>query len=321
MPAVKSIMIPKLIRIVLSIIFLVWFFYYLIRNIDSFVSILDISIFNIIIIGSGIILTFVVNNIQTIILLREEGSNIGFWESLLLSTAAILANHIPFRLGTIFRMHYLKKVHGVRYARSSSLFSIWLVTIMCMTGFLGFIGITVGYVGYDKPINMTLMLLFVLLVFISLLLFIVPKPKSLGYNNNFTKVLNDFFIGFESVRKNHILVFKIMVLNLIRFIIMAGRFYFTFQTIQVSLPVWILFLIAPTTTLATIVSILPAGNLGLREGIIGYLATVSGQEFKTGFFAGTVDRAILFAITFLLGTMGLFYCLKKMKKIHKRKLN
>lgn len=308
-------MLQKLIRIVLSIIFIGWFFYYLIQNKDSFVAILDISLLHIVIIGSGILLTFVVNNIQSIILLREEGAAIGFWEGLLLSASAILANHSPFRLGTIFRLHYLKKVHGVRYVRSSSIFSIRLVCVVFMTGIFGLMGIFVGYARFERPINMTIFVLFFLLIIASLFLFILPKPKILRFNNKFINVLNDFTIGFESIRKKHTLVVKIITLTFIRFIIMAGRLYFTFQTINISIPIWVLFLIAPATTLATIVSILPAGNLGLRESIIGYLTTVSGLEFKTGFFAGTVDRAVLFTLTFLLGTIGLIYCWNKMKKL------
>ena len=270
---------------------------------------------HIVIIGSGILLTFIINNLQSIILLREEGAAIGFWEGLLLSAGTILVNHSPFRPGTIFRLHYLKKVHGVRYVRASSIFSIRLVCVVFMTGVFGLFGIIVGYVSFERPIDMTILVLFFLLIVASLLLYILPKPKILRYNNKFIDALNDFTIGFESVRKQHKLVVKIIALTFVRFIIMAGRLYFTFQAIRVSIPIWVLFLIAPATTLATIVSILPAGNLGLREGIIGYLTSVSGQEFKTGFFAGTVDRAILFTLTFLLGTIGLIYCWNKMKKL------
>lgn len=60
------------------------------------------------------------------------------------------------------------------------------------------------------------------------------------------------------------------------------------------------------TTLISFLSLTP-GNLGLREWAIGIISFASGVDFHNGIFAGTLDRAILMAITFILGSGSLAY--------------
>ena len=78
---------------------------------------------------------------------------------------------------------------------------------------------------------------------------------------------------------------------------------------------WIFLLIAPLVSILGLLALLPGGNIGLREGIIGYVTMVSGYDFNSGFFGGTIDRAILLCLTFLFGTISVIYIWFRTKRV------
>ena len=99
----------KAITIFLNIAILSFYIYFIVIKWDIFRSLLDIRIPYLLILMILIILTWLANAFQAKLLLDCQGVRIGLFKNLLLICASVLGNHLPFRLGTIYRAHYLKK--------------------------------------------------------------------------------------------------------------------------------------------------------------------------------------------------------------------
>ena len=86
------------------------------------------------------------------------------WMSALfvLATATGFGNYLPARIGTIARAHYLKSVHGLRYARFGSIQGIRTVQMVVATGLTGIAG-TLGVAASGGRLSLELLAVFAVL--------------------------------------------------------------------------------------------------------------------------------------------------------------
>jgi len=293
------------IRNCISIVIIAGLVYYLWTHWHVFSATLDASWQHMIGLVLCIFLTWILNNCQVLLLLRKMGVKVGFWENMLALIAMILGNYLPMRMGSILRMRYFNKVHGFQYAKFGSIIGVRTLILVVSTGILGCIGM-IGLKLYGLPFNVTLLGLFISMVFMSLVVCLIlvrsiEKPK-----NIIIKVLSDLLSGFETLQTHPALLWQIMGLVLMQFAVLALRLHISFDAIQVELSPWVYLILAPMTTLISFLSLTP-GNLGLREWAIGIISFASGIDFSSGIFAGTLDRAILMACTFVFGSGSLAY--------------
>jgi len=296
------------------------FIYYLVEKRNAFIAVLDVSWLHVLIIGIAVVLTWLINSIQTFVLLRAEGIRIGFIENFMLIIATIMANYMPMKVGTVLRLRYLKTIHGLRYARSGSLMGIRMVILICTTGVLGCTG-TIGLLVTGYPFSSELTAFFSVMIFVSILAYCIPPPKFKNRKNFFVRTWTDFSIGFEVMRARPSVTLLVMALVVAQFAVLSFRFYLTFSMVQFHPSPWILLLLAPLVSLLGLLSITPGGGMGLREGVIGYVTMVSGYDFNSGFFAGTVDRAVLLILTFTLGTVAVVYIWMRTKSAETKNIS
>ena len=305
----------NIIGTLVSAAIVIGFFLYLWKEQDTLLSLLDISGHHVFALGLLVLITRVLDSMQGYYLTRAQGCDIGILEAFWIYTAAGLANYLPFRAGTIIRFHYLKKVHGLRYARSVSLMTARTVSFLFITGAIGLSGTLVlahrgGMISYE------MLSCFLLMMALSVALYFLPTPdhesaqasKSLA-----ARVLRDFGSGLGDIRKMNRLVVILTLLIFLQSVCMILRLYVCFDALQFNVDKSIFLVLAPISVLTLYLSITP-GGLGLREGIMGYVTLITGHDFNMGMFAGVLDRAMLMVLYIVLGAPALVYCQMRMNK-------
>jgi uncharacterized protein (TIRG00374 family) len=303
--------IKVIIRNIISIGFIVGLGYYLWKHWGVFYTAFDASWHHALSISVCMILSWMINSCQILLILKKMGFNIGFWENLYLFVAAALGNYLPMRMGTLLRARYLKKLHGVHYITFTGMVGIRTLIFLASTGILGCIGMA-GLKLSGTKINLAFLTIFICMAVFSLGLCLMRKPKMNNAKNSYIKAWSDFLTGFEAVWSSPIFLFQNIALVFLQYFLLAIRLFVVFDTFQIELSVWALIILAPTTTLITFVSLTP-GSLGVREWAIGAISVLSGIDFQGGIFAGTIDRAVLMACTFIFGSFSLLYIWIRLK--------
>jgi uncharacterized membrane protein YbhN (UPF0104 family) len=297
--------IKNFIKNIISLAIVLGLVYYLFKNWEFFNKTLDASWHQLLGLAVFILITWMLNSCQILLILSKVGVKVGFWENLLLFIATALANYLPMRLGTLIRMRYLNKVYGMQYIKISSIVGVRTFIFLASTGILGCIGM-IGLKVSSEELNLPLLIVFVSILVISFGVYLIPVPRKNKTNNLFLKAWSDFLIGFEVIKSSPTLLWQNIGLVLLQYLMLAMRLFITFNAIQIKLSPWVFLILAPMTTLISFLSLTP-GNLGLREWAIGIVSFALGVDFRSGIFAGTLDRAILMAVTFIFGSGSLAY--------------
>jgi uncharacterized membrane protein YbhN (UPF0104 family) len=280
--------------------------YYIWKNREAFHATLNASWYHIGGLTFFILMTWLINCLQSHLLLRNLGIKIGFRENLVLQMATILANNLPMRVGTILRMRYFNKLYGLAYSRFIGLTGVRVSLILFYSAVfssIGLIGLNLSKYSWIWVILGSL----VALIFVISGFGLITLIQRVEVKNQFIKKqISGFFAVFEMLKTRPTLFWQLSALILLHFVTLALRFGISFDCIHVKFSPWSLFILAPMTTLVSFVSITP-GNLGLREWMIGFFSLASGIDFDSGIFAGTIDRAILMICTFLFGSIPLVY--------------
>lgn len=289
-----------------------WFVRYLWQRRDYLQSILDVSAVHVLALAAVIVVTWILTAAQSGVLYRASGIRIGFGENLLLTVGAAFGSYLPMLAGTVVRFHYMKSIHGLRYARSGSI--SWLRTILlslstALFGLLGTIGLTLA----GSRVSPVLFAGFALLLAAPLAALFWREPRAWLERTPRARILRDFFDGLRALRqdrKNNFVVFLLIVLQQL---CLAVRFAIAAQATGQSPSLLLLSILAPIAVFVSFVSVTPAA-LGLREGVMGYITYATGNSFGNGLFVGTVDRAVLLAMVTLFGGGSLAYLWHKIRR-------
>lgn len=295
----------QFLRTCFSFIIIAGLVYYLWRHWDVFYTTLEASWINIISLVLCIFMTLVLNSLQVLLLLRHIGVKVGFWENMFVLIAMIFGNYLPMRMGSLLRMRYFKTVHGLQYTKFIGITGVRTVILIASTGILGSVSL-VGLSLSGFPFNMTLLCIFIIMLVFSIGVCRIPATKIKKTNNLLQRTWSNLFNAFEKIQTHPALFWQILGLILMQYAFLALRLSITFDAIQVEVSPWAFLMLAPMTVLLGFVSLTP-GNLGLREWAIGVMSLASGINFHSGIFAGTLDRAVLMACIFILGSASLAY--------------
>lgn len=296
----------KCFKNLISVFIIAGLAYYLWENWDTFYATFDASWSQIMGLVSCIIMTWLINCLQSFLLYRHAGINVKFWENFIIQIAAIMGNYLPMRLGSLIKMRYFKKVYGLEYIKFVGVAGIRILIILMYCTVLS----SIGLIGLKLP---QYVFVWILLGILNTIIFIVIGSKliklsyRLDLKNKFIKTkIYEFLTAFEIIRSRPILFCQMSGLVMMQFATLAYRLSISFDIINVELSPWVLLILAPTTSIIQFLILTP-GNLGLREWLIGVISYISGYNFSSGIFAGSVDRAILMMCTFILGSGPLVY--------------
>lgn len=277
----------------------------------TFAELLDASWIDLLAMAGLVFLAWVASSAQTWVLFRLEHAKIGFLENLAVTVAATLANYLPMRVGTVLRVQYMKQVHGLRYARFGSIFGIRTVLLVSASGLLGAVA-TLGLWLVEGRPAWALLVVFVGMGIGALVALFVPLPMLAENGRRLPRVWNDFADGFAAARARPRVSATVLGFTLLQQLLLGMRLYIGFQAFQTDASPWFMLLLAPLVMLVSFVAFTP-GGLGLREAAIGYVAYATGQNFDLGLFAGSLDRAVMMAMTVVLGVPSFLYVWKRLR--------
>ena len=298
-----------------AIAIVVAFLAYLWGSRETLAATIEVSWAGLAAVAVGVILHWLVNAGQSLLLYRAEGLRIGLMETTFLTVMGGALNYMPFRLGTVVRLRYLKTVHRLRFTRAASVVGIRLVLLVVATAVLGQIGLLFLYVDSGQ-VNVELSVVFVVLLLVSCAAAYWPPPKVSGQNAVF-RVWNDFSQGLSKIRTHPRVASGVLVLIFAQLLLMGGRFYVSLALVGSEVPLATLILLSSTATLVSFVSIVP-GGLGLREVVMGYVTLATGHDFNVGLFAGAIDRAVLLGLLFTIGLVSLVYVWGRLRQSENR---
>jgi uncharacterized protein (TIRG00374 family) len=302
----------KLIEYVASIAIVGWLLWYLWEQRQTIAQSLNLSTWHVVGISLGILLTWYLNGLQQRLLLKKAGVRISQKEAFLLIAATGLGNLLPMRVGTGLRLHYLKTLHAFRYIHSGSLAGVSMVLMIVSTGILGIAGI-VGLLFGGQTVDWELTLVFIAMTVFALVILRLPLPQSQRSHKLLFRLWNDFSCDYKKMSSDPRITLKIILLMLMQYLCVAIRFYISFDAIGMSPSMWLYLVMAPVSVLATIASITP-GGLGVREGVIAYIALAVGYQFENGLIVGAVDRIVLLSLTVLVGSVSITYVLTRIHR-------
>lgn len=255
--------------------------------------------------GVGSLLTTILNSTQTYFLYRAVGIQIGYVESFLLMMAAAFGNYLPMRTGTLFRMHYMKRVHGLRYARFGSVFGVRVVLMLGGTGLAGLLG-TFAIALTGGRLSEQLLVIFGLMTLGSVGVWLLPLPRLQSEQGRLRRILGDFFEGIALLRRHPRIGLITALLVLAQYWALAWRFHIAAVAMGTETPFALLAILGPVAGLSGFVAVTP-GGIGLREGLMGYVTYAAGASFDRGLYIGTVDRTVQLATVAIIGGGSFLY--------------
>jgi uncharacterized protein (TIRG00374 family) len=167
---------------------------------------------------------------------------------------------------------------------------------------------------------------YVQLLYLSLALFIGTFMGILIFwflPTNFIKYpsrrLTDFFFNiikglqyFQNSKKTLALVMSIHFVTILFF---GLRLYFAFLALGVEVNFLYIVVVQSLVAFTMVVSLTP-GNLGIKEGIIGMLATMMDIPLSDAIMAAAIDRSVAMVIVFIFGGIYHFVLLREpLKKV------
>ena len=289
-----------------------WLAYYLFSRRETLGAAVDADLPHLAGTGALILVTWGLMSVQATLLLRALGAPVGYGEHMVLQLASNLVNYLPVRLGPVLRIHYLKSVHGLELARFGSAVGIRAILLVLACGFTGLSSEVAGAVR-GEPVSPALLSIFGGLTAAAGGAFLMPLPRFAARSGALARLWRDLADGVALARARPRLLVLVLVLIGLQLLAVAARLGITFDTVSfAATPV----LALKVASLAALVNLLAftMGSLGLREAVIGYATAASGFDFSTGVFAGVVDRAMLLALTYPLGLLGLAFVSSRLRR-------
>lgn len=215
----------------------------------------------------------------------------------------MISYYTPVRGGLFARAYYLKKKYDLSYSRYLALLGgSYIINFFIAsfgTIFFSFLTGLHSNLWNQKIIGLGVGLLVGTLC-LGIILFklcsqdVSFKPGRIG------NVLNNFIEGINLFRKYPKVVMKISVIQFCVIVIMGGKLYWSFKAVGKDVVFLDVLVVQSLVVFSMLISITP-GNLGVKEGVIGLLATQLHVSFGDAVLAASVDRGISMFMTFLLG--------------------
>jgi hypothetical protein len=281
---------------VVLILYVIWF---LVDRREVFSQRFSGSVWHAVLIGLGVIATWMVNSVQTLLPLRELGVRVGFWENTLLTAAAGFGNYLPMRAGSVMRLHYIKALHGVGYLQYGGILGVRALLLLWGAGAVGMFGCAVLFLS-GRPVRLGVFLLFGGILAAGVVPFALPFGRLLPSSGLLGRAAHELTRAIALMHQNRWMTWRYLGLVGIQFSILTGRLAVAFDAMRQWPTPWSYCLLSPIATILSFVNITP-GNLGLREWVIGLVTSGTGIEYAVGIFAASVDRVVSIVLTFAFG--------------------
>ena len=271
---------------------------------DSLKLILLIEPAEIVVLFVLAVLSFYTLSLQFYFVMKIFGIVLPFSEFFGLTLCNSMFNYyLPARGGLVVRALYLKKKYMFQYAHYVSLMTGSYLISFNVTAIFGLVLSILLYVsGYDTQRQLVFIfavLLLITVLFTAVILVLIKRNIALT-GKRVLRILNDIRKGLEYFKNNRALILNFVAVHLFFIVVMAVRLYWCFRSLGLRVGILQIMTVRALANFSMVISLTP-GNLGIREGIIGYFTHVLGVPLSDALTAAALDRLIGVLITFVLG--------------------
>ncbi len=285
----KSKRIYSIILAFVSLGLIIAFGYYLYINKDKYLNLLQVSPLPVISILLLSIIPIVINGVINKFLFQSLGVEISHRDSFFLSSASSLANQLPLSGGLISKGVYLKQKYGLSYTKFLSANVALFLCFIASNGVVGLIVLLFRYLSENLIVSPLLILGFLSMAS-CILIFALPVDR-LKIPDRIRKIVHQALDGWSIIRKQPILIVKLIGLQTALVTLLAIRYWLAFQMVSQNIMLGDAMLFSSATILTQLVSVAP-GGLGVREAIVGIIATTLGFETTVSVLAVGIDRLL-----------------------------
>ena len=220
---------------------------------------------------------------------------------------------LPARGGFVARAYYLNKKYGFEYSKYISLLSGAFLIGFLISSFTAITCLIMLYLIYGA--------MYAQLLYVSIALFIGTLISILIFWHFPTKFirtpwrrLTEFFFniitGLRFFQNSKKALFMVMITHFSMILFLGLRLYFAFLALGVEVNFLYIVVVQSLVAFSMVISLTP-GNLGIKEGIIGLLATMMGIPLSDAIMAAAIDRAVAMIIVFTFGGIYHFVLLRE----------
>jgi uncharacterized membrane protein YbhN (UPF0104 family) len=296
----------------LGLVIVTWFGWYLWQRRDHLLGVLDVSVDDVALVAALTLANWTFTAAQSAVMYRAAGINMTFTENWLLTAGAGFGSYLPMMAGTVVRFHYMKSIHGLRYARSGSISWLRAIAVAISTAAFGLLG-TAGLWLTGERSSVALGLLFFAMLVAPVLVLLVRVPERWLARLPRAKNLRDFFEGLSHLREQRKPGLWLLVWIALQQVSLAMRLGIAANATGQSPPLLLLCIMGPLGVFISFVSITPAA-LGLREAVLGYVTYATGSSFGSGMYMGALDRAVSLALITVFGGASLAYLWRRIRR-------
>jgi uncharacterized membrane protein YbhN (UPF0104 family) len=272
--------------------------YYLYANADKLLRLLRISAHGVLSLFALSLAFPVINGLINTQMFRGLGARISHREGFLLGAVATLANQLPLPGGIVTRGVYLKHRYGLSYA---GYLSAQLALFFCTVAINGCVGLGLlleWQFVRRASVSPVLIVAFAAMA-ASMLVFWLP----LGHVKlpaAFLRWSRQTMEGWTLFRRKPALLMTLLALQIGIVALLAVRYWVAFRMLSQSVTGGQVLLLSSASVLTQLISFAP-GGLGVREAIVGVVATALGFDLTVSIAAVELDRLIMTFTVVLVG--------------------
>ena len=225
------------------------------------------------------------------------------WFGLTVSNT-MLGYWVPARGGVAIRALYLKKKYSISFTAQVSLTTGASLICMVLASLAALLLLSLNMMIYGVWLSRmfyTVLVVFLLLLFI-IALFSAARPAFFFRvrNRKLRKLTANFLRGLHCFRQNGKPVYKFAAAHIVSIVLFGLRLFLASRALQVPIRPLQALIIQALTDFSTVLSLTP-GNLGVREGIIVFIATRFGIPAESALLSAALDRAVGLIVVLCFG--------------------
>ncbi len=258
-------------------------------------------------------LLLLLNSILLKVLLHQFNLRLSLSECFGITSLTSMGNYfIAFGGGALGKALYLKRRHDFPYSAFLASISATGLLDLLLASILGTAAVIIGDYSLGA-LSSPMLSVFIFLGGAALFIIFCSFELPSG-NGKILNILNDVSDGWRLIKKDCILMSKIILLLLISYALMFAELFFSYRAFSINIGIPSVMLIAIISVLSGIIRIVPA-NIGVQEGVIALSSQILGLGFSQGLLAAGLSRAITATLVIFYGCFfGLFLLKDRAKK-------
>jgi uncharacterized membrane protein YbhN (UPF0104 family) len=295
-------------RFLIGIIVVVGLSYFLFQSRDALGRTLEIDKLDLFFLLTSIFANWLVSSWMQKGLLVALGKNVPLGILFCVHSGAGLLNHLPLRVGLLYRARFLKKYNQLEYTQYASIYTVMTLVMLIMSGLVGIV-YAAGSSLYKTQLGLVFTCFLLVVIVLSIIPLVVRLPN-LDRSGRFAAMWNRIAAARDPRLVSMRLLLFLGVGAWMTVLLTAVRFYIAFMLLDMDVGFGSCLLYGAVGNLSFLLSITPAG-IGVYELGIGALAVVSGISLEQGVLGAAIVRGAHILCYLIVGGPSLFLLNKR----------